>query len=71
MQPGKFKPLKHKPRRMFPIGYAVKDQPIQRTVYFRLSIATGPFMPGQTKYCGLIRELLQRKPTLALVDVAK
>ena len=71
MQPGKFKPLKHKPRRMFPVDYAVKDQPIQRAIYFRLSIATGPFMPGQTKYCGLIRELLQRKPTLALVDVAK
>ena len=71
MQPEKFKPLKHKPRRVFPIGYAVKDLPIQRTVYFRLSIATGPFMPGQTKYCGLIRELLQRKPTLALIDVAK
>ena len=71
MQPGKFKPLKHKPRRMFPISYDVKDQPIQRTIYFRLSIATGPFMPGQTKYRDLIRELLQRKPTLALIDVAK
>lgn len=66
MQPGKFKPLKHEPRRMFPIEYA-----IQRTTYFRLSIATGPFMLGQTKYCGLIIELLQRKPRLALIDIAK
>jgi len=71
MQSGKFKPLKYMPRRMFPIDYAVKDQPVQITIYFRLSIATGPFMPEQTKYCGLIRELLQRKPTLALIDVAK
>ena len=71
MWPGKFKPLKYEPGRMFPINYAVKDQPIQRTTYFRLSIATSPFMPGQIKYCGLIRELLQRKPTLALIDIAK
>ena len=28
-------------------------------------------MPGQIKYCGLIRELLQRKPTLALIDIVK
>lgn len=71
MQPGKFKALKHKPGRMFRVEYAVKDQPIQRTTYFRLSIAAGPFMPQQIKYCGLIRELLQRKPTLALIDIAK
>ena len=74
MQPGKFKLLKHEPGRMFPIKCVVKDQPIQRTTYFRLSIlniAAGPFMPGQIKYCGLIGELLQRKLTLALINIAK
>lgn len=71
MQPGKFKALKHEPGRMFPIEYAVKDQPIQRATYFWLSIAAGPFMLGQIKFCGLIRELLRRKPTPGLIDVTK
>ena len=74
MRPGKFKLFKHEPGRMFPIKRVVKDQPIKRTTCFRLSIpsiATGPFMPGQIKYCSLIRELLQRKLTLALINIAK